>query len=500
MKLEQASAPLDFPSILKTQPFNHQKQAFEFMLGKENFWALLMEMGTGKTLSLVLWSLYMKRVAKKIDALVILCPKPLVGNEMAEYLRHAADPGSYAFYPVNGSSRKKLEAIAAWDKDQQANGLDRLPILVCNYDSLINGDIYSSLHACTGPRTAIVCDESTKIKSHKSIRSQRACLVGARAGYRGIMTGSPVTESPMDAFGQFKFLSPFIFGGSYFAFRARYAVMGGYGGKQVVGFKNMEEFKKKMLANSFRVTKKECLDLPDKVHETLYFQMPDEMAAVYQQMADEYIVEFGESDDEVYQATIALTMYTRLKEITSGYLKQGDRIRRLKSNPKIEMMKEILEESQDQKIIVWCREREEIKIISEKDTKEFGVDRIFEMHGDVKDKHAVLEEFKAFKGRALMAAQVHTMGMGFTITEATLCVYYSNDFSREIRAQSEDRCHRSGQKNVVTYFDLVAKGTIDMYTMTVLAGKKKMASSLTDFKEAVYFGKNGQEGFEESEF
>lgn len=467
------------------------------MLAQGPFWALLMEMGTGKTLALVIWALYKKFTEKSIDSLIILCPKPLIGNEIAEFRRHAANPDAFSFHILEGTYQKKLKTIQEFSYMQEGSSNHDpalLPVLLANYDSLINDQVFGSLHAVTGSKTAVVCDESTKIKSHNSKRAKRACSVAERAGFRGIMTGSPVTESPMDAFGQYRFLSPRVFGGSYYAFRARYAVMGGYGGHEVVGYRNMEEYKKKMLSCSFRVEKKDCLDLPDKVYEIRRFDMPAEMHSVYNQMADDLVAEL---EGDIFQAPIALTKLMRLKEITSGYIREGDQLRHLKENPKLDILEELVEESRDQKIIVWCRERIELALVY---AKLGGKIKVFGLHGDVKDKQALVEEFKEYKGRAVLAAMEQVGGMGYTVVEATLHVYMSNDFSREMRAQSEDRSHRAGQKNKVTYVDIVARGTVDEYTLKVLAGKQKMATSIVDIRTALYFGTNTQPGFEETEF
>src|SRR5690606_36031809 len=114
---------------------------------------------------------------------------------------------------------------------------------------------------------------------------------------RLILTGTPVTQSPLDFFSQYKFLDPSIFGDSYYAFKARYAVeqpIGNSGGKRVVGYKNMAELVQKAHSIAFRVTKAEALDLPEQVDQVLYATLEPEAQRLYNQMARESVAELSQ--------------------------------------------------------------------------------------------------------------------------------------------------------------------------------------------------------------
>lgn len=480
-------APIDVRYC--TDPMAHQKVAVNFSLNKRNA-ALLMEMGTGKTKVLVDW-LYAMAAHGWCDRAVLLCPKALMRNEVAEFEKHGSW-GSTVAYAIQGSGLLKAKTIK-YHTDMVAQGGFRC--LVVNYEALLADEVCDALLAfLKAGLGAAICDESTKIKNHAAERSKAACVLGKAARFRMIMTGSPIAERPTDIYGQYLFLEPRVFGESWAAFRAKFCLMGGWEGKEVIGYKEKDEFRRRLWSHAIRFIKAECLDLPPKVYERREFEMPMVMRSAHSSMAKEMFLEVSEKE---FTAPIVLTKFLRLQEITSGYIKQGDVIEQLAcSNPKLELLGDVLDESSDPKIVVWCREREEIRLVAAYLAKR-GDCAVWELHGGTPDQHAAQQAFIDYKPemfvspdaghrhRGVLICQEQTGGLGFTWTVATLAVYFSNSFSLMDRQQSEDRMHRKGQTGTCTYVDLVAKDSIDEYVIAKLVKKGTEAASVMELKQAL---------------
>lgn len=470
---------------LTDPPMPHQIESLNFALecgeGTGNFsW-----MGTGKTKVMIDWAFFLRR-KQRINRLLILCPSPIMGNEEKEILihgwKHLTD---YSIAVAKGSADRRVKIINQACEDKSLE----FPIVIINYEATLTDKVQDALvRFVSGGPAAAVADESTWIKNHTTQRSKNAYELSDLAKYRMIMTGTPIAERPTDAFGQMYFMDKRIFGDSYMAFRARYCILGGFEGKEVVAYQNMDDFKRRLWSRAICYDKS-VLGLPERSGaidspngpNLREFDMPKDMKAWYKQMVTELLLDLNGNE---YTAPIVLTKFLRLQEITSGYIKQGDRLERLPGkNPKAELLIDILEESQDKKVVVWCKEHEEIRIVQQA-VADLKI-KTFTLHGGTADKHGEVETFKAHPDRAVLVAQVQTGGVGFTITEATMAVYFSNSWPLTARQQSEDRLHRKGQKNVVTYYDLVAKDSIDLYILETLKRKNGVSVGIMDIKEAL---------------
>jgi len=164
----------------------------------------------------------------------------------------------------------------------------------------------------------MICDESACLKGYKSLQSKAAFKIGQVIPYKFIATGTPITNNPLDIFGQYRFMNPFIFGFSYIKFRSQYAIMGGYLNYQVLRWINMQEFQKKIYQCAIRYTKEQCLDLPEKLYETIYIDLPDEQQRIYRDLRTSFLAEF---EGRIVSASIILTKLLRFSQITSGFVK-----------------------------------------------------------------------------------------------------------------------------------------------------------------------------------
>jgi SNF2 family DNA or RNA helicase len=326
-------------------------------------------------------------------------------------------------------------------------------------------------------------DESTTIKTPTSTRSKNTEKVGRGARFRRIMTGSPVTKSPMDLYQQCAFLSDGCLNtSSYYVFQARYAVtverqLNTHSFKQIVGYRRLDELKEKLDRFAFRVKKEECLDLPDKLYVKREVDLTDEQVKAYNEMKTTALAQINGG---LVSTVNALTQIMRMHQIVCGHVKMDDGTVVELPNNRIKELLGLVEET-DGKIIIWATYRHDIEVIKMALAKEYGMNTIGTYYGDTDgdERKRVLEEFqKPDSDMRFFIGNPSTGGYGLTLTAASTMVYYSNSFDLEKRLQSEDRAHRIGQTKNVTYIDLIAPGTVDEKIVKALRDKINIATQV----------------------
>ena len=329
----------------------------------------------------------------------------------------------------------------------------------------------------------MVVDESTTIKNHSARRTKNIMKIANLAKYRRIMTGSPVTKSPLDLYSQIQFLGGwFIEQSNYYAFRARYAVIqqrnvGSHSFQHVVSYQRLDELTAILREFSTRILKADCLDLPDKLYTKRTVAMTPEQLKAYVEMKRAAITFF---EDNPMTAASVLTQMIRLHQITCGHVKTDDgEVRPLKNNRMKELL-QVLAET-DGKVIIWAVYRHDIQTIEKEIANEYGKETVASYYGDTKDanRQSIVDDFMDVSSDLrFFIGNPKTGGYGLTLTSSHTVVYYSNDYSLEVRMQSEDRAHRIGQKEKVTYVDLIAEGTIDEKIVSALNSKIDLASKV----------------------
>jgi SNF2 family DNA or RNA helicase len=338
----------------------------------------------------------------------------------------------------------------------------------------------------------LALDESTKVKNPTAKRTRSLTRIARRATYRRILTGTPVTQSPVDVYSQFRLLDPILLGhSSYYSFRDRYCLMGGHNGKEILGYVNLGELQERTAAHSFRVVRSEVLDLPPKTYQRVPVDLSDEQRRLYKSMRDTLRAEL---DGEEITAAVILAKMVRLQQIAGGFFPlppeptdDGTRLIDVPprlipgSIPRVEACLDLCEGAPG-KTVVWFKFRPEIAHLSALLRKQHGEDAVVEFHGGVADadRDANRRRFQDPGDPArFFLGQAATGGFGLTLTAADTCIYYSHTFSLEERLQSEDRLHRGGQTRSVVYYDLVARGTLDLRVHAALREKRKLASIIT---------------------
>lgn len=469
--------------IFKTQPYQHQRDAVIESWDVPAY-AYLMEMGTGKSKVAIdcAVNLYDKRY---INAMLIVAPKGMYANWVNNELPvHCGVETQVAMWR-SGMSEKAERVLR---DDLRYCGDGKLRVLVINIEALNSQRGFDLAKAFVKNFTTLmVVDESTTIKNHKAKRTKAVWELGKLSKFRRILTGSPITQSPLDLFSQFYFLDPSIFGEkNFYAFKRQYAItqivrLGQRSFEKVVGFRDLDKMKRRMSGNSFRVTKEECLDLPEKVYLTREVELTPEQIDLYNKLKDNAMVQFEEG--KVLSAPLAITQILRAHQLICGHLPRADNDPTpvdVKSN-RLDVLMETVEEVSG-KAIIWATYTADILAITEALRKEYGEKSACSYYGATSpdERAALVKRFQEDPELRFFVAQPKTAGYGLTLTAANTVIYFSNDYNLEVRLQSEDRAHRIGQHWPVTYIDLVAKGTVDEKILAALKSKKSLADIVVD--------------------
>jgi hypothetical protein len=326
----------------------------------------------------------------------------------------------------------------------------------------------------------VIIDESQKIKNGQAKQSRGLWKLGDIARYKLNLTGTPVTQGPLDVWSQYRFLNPDIFGKRFVSFRDRYAIMGGYGGYEITGYKNLPELADKAHSIAYRVTKDEAgLKIPP-VEQVIEVEISDEARKIYSAMEDDFLVEIG---DKSCAAPIVLTQLLRLQQITGGYLpmedESGTSVRLLDSS-KLNALKDFIRDLPKQKkIVVFARFVPELNGI-EKVVQSLGR-KFVTLKGGVQNRGDLIDSFQKNPDVTVFIAQIQTGGLGITLTASDTIVFYSTTFSFADYIQAKARIDRIGQKSdSVTYISLVAKNTVDEDIQDILENKGDMATLIVD--------------------
>ena len=466
----------------KTKPYSHQFKALEKSWAEDTY-ALFMEMGTGKSKVLV-DNIAMLYDRGAIKGALVVAPKGVYKNwDSIEFPVHMPEHIEYTKVLWEPTSTKKKQA----ELDTLFADDDKLKILIMNVEAFSTSkglDFARSFLNIFVGRALIGIDESTTIKNPTAKRTKNILTIGDLAKYRRILTGSPVTKSPLDLYSQCDFLDPNHLGHqSYYSFRSRYAHMvdRNFGGRrvQIVGsYRRLGELSDLLDAFSYRVLKEDCLDLPEKVFTKRFVELSKEQDKAYRQMKE---MALAMLDDGKLMSTVnVMTQLMRLHQITCRHFKAEDgTITHLKNN-RIDTLMELLDET-DGKVIIWANYVEDIKSIVQSLKKAYGDASTVEYHGSV-DPRVRQENIALFQEKngptRYFVGNAQTGGYGITLTAANTVVYYSNSYDLEKRLQSEDRAHRIGQTGSVTYVDLIAEKTIDERIVKSLRDKIDIANEI----------------------
>ena len=463
----------------KTKPYQHQLNALALSWEKPYF-AYFMEMGTGKSKVLIdnIAMLYDKG---KINGALIIAPKGVIGTWYKDQIPgHMPDHVEYKAVMwqanINIKQQKKLDTLFETGED--------LHILVMNVESFsTKKGIEFAYKFLSCHNTIMTIDESTTIKNPDAKRTKNICKLGPHAKYRRILTGSPITKSPLDLYKQCDFLAPELLGhSSYYSFRTRYAIMktANFGGRSVqivVGYRNLPELTDMLKAFSYRVLKDECLDLPKKTFMKRVVKLTKEQEHAYKQMSQLALAQF---QGKLMTTATVMTQLMRLHQITCGHFTADDgTIKDLKNN-RTDELSDLLNEVHG-KVVIWAHYQYDVETIVERIKKEHGDNSVVTYYGltPQDQRQDNIKKFQDKEGPVrFLVGTTATGGYGITLTAASTMIYYSNGYDLEKRQQSEARIDRIGQESPMTYIDLLAENTIDDRIVVALRKKVNIASQI----------------------
>ena len=470
----------------KTKPYKHQLDALQDSWDKENF-AYFMEMGTGKS-KVLLDNAAMLYDKGKINGLLIIAPKGVYKNwfdsEIPTHLPNHIFKKMVLWKTSDKSKKQQLLLNTLFETGSEFH------ILLMNVESFSKGDGAAFAYKFLSCHNAMIAiDESTTIKTPTSNRTKNILALREHAKYRRILTGSPVTKSPLDLFSQCEFLDPWLLGHtSYWTFKSRYAVtrkiqVQGRQVEIVVGYRNLGELSEKIQPFSKRVLKDDCLDLPKKTFMKHVVEMTKEQKKVYKQMKEEAIAYL---DGKVLSSATVMTQLMRLHQITCGHFTPDDgEIKNLPCNRMTELM-DILENVHG-KAVIWSHYTHDVKRIIEEIKRVYGEDSVVDYFGQTtsEERSINIKKFQNDDKCRFFVGTTHTGGYGITLTAASTMIYFSNGYDLEKRQQSEARIDRIGQTKPMTYIDIISEDTVDDRIVKALRSKINIANQIMgeDYKD-----------------
>lgn len=383
----------------------------------------LFEMGCGKTITAVAtagagYQLgYIKRV-------LIVAPTSVCAVWPKEFHDYAAFP--YTIRTMLGDKTKRLKEL----RDLEAFPYEHLKIAVINYESVWREGIFEALRSYDADM--IIADESQRIKTHDAAQSKAMHLLGDKARYKLILSGTPVQNEAVDILSQYRFLDPTVFGDNFYTFRGRYAVMGGFNRKQIVAYRDLDALVKKEMSVAYRVTKEEALDLPEQTFEKRYIALDSKERNIYDQLRRDSYAELELEDGGTITATTVLTKLLRLQQFTGGFLVEDDAAHpKLVSKGKLNALEDILHDyvaEGKKKLVIFARflpEIHEIEKLCEKVLSKNGMKSVA-IYGEIKKEARgdIVKQFQTDPKTMVIVGQIDTLGVGVTLTAADTTTGY----------------------------------------------------------------------------
>lgn len=515
----------------RLRPYKHQRQGL-ILARKHAALGLFCEPGTGKSKIAVDYAGTLIEESK-IRVVLIVCPLSVSGVWINEIRKNLPDKYRRRVINLSGEGRKIPDILKM--ARPKTNVTD---FYIINYESLWrvqealtkhllryggeNGRIYSkrlehgfdymwydsqleiaikrvAVESGTVP-LLVIADEVHQIKHRTAKKSRAVHTIAALTPYRLGLTGTPITNTPLDAFSEFRFIDPMIFGLNWNTFRLRYTIPGGYMNYKVIGWRGMDDFQRRLHAGALVVKKEECLDLPSKTYEIVPVELTTRTKTYYREMARRLVAEIEEYLEEieekgpVFQATarIVLTKLLRLSQITSGFVTDTEgEVRRVgteKLKAVVETVENLIEENE--KMVIFCRFRQEIKDLVQVLEKKRIPAHIIRGGVSAQQRTESIRIFQQSDKPMVMICQIASGSLGINlITESEIpcriAIYYNLDYSVDHWLQSQDRIHRIGQKEKVTYLLFLAKGSIDEEVYESLQGKVNVAERILKRPRAI---------------
>lgn len=537
----QEASPPDIPGGFKfyTKPYEHQREGLAFAMRYPRC-GLFYDMGLGKTkivVDLLRWC------SNFSERALILAPTVGIGTWIREVKTHATGQLKVVALTGDGEAGKHAAKLATARRNELRKELGNAQtdeerhcvqkqlddtlgpgkaakiadiaaastadVVVVSYDTakLYEKEIFDAL-----PYSIIVADESHNLRGPTTDRTKAALALASKAHRRLILSGTPSLGNPLHLYGQLAFLAPYIPAKDQWTFRKHYLIYAKGERKMLLGFKNLETLHDKVARVSIRKTKEECLDLPPRTIVDVYFDPSTEQRNMYNDIVSGALVEL--EDGSLYDPNHAAVALQKLLQVLSGFIIKPQpavcddcenllvcapakikpftkacahfpdaperEIQRLKSNPKLDGLGELLDSilAEDRnKVIVWCYFIEELELVQELLEKQ-GVKFIRVDGSNSRKGQTFAEEFNSDPTIRVWLAQVGT-GVALTLTAASYMIYFGLTFKLDDYLQSMERNYRIGQTAPTFVYRMLAKHSVMEFVVQALEAKLNLAEALT---------------------
>ncbi len=454
--------------------WEHQRKAVEFARTNDHL-ALFYEVGTGKTATLIHILREDYNRVRKIAPTLIFTPLTVCKQWKTEFARFSKIPQEKIFV-LTGPGKKRAEAL------KHQISLSRDLIVVTNYEAVQIEAFYAQMLKWSPD--LVVLDESHLLKDSSGKRVKKIYPLAHAARRRFLSTGTPILNSLLDIFGQYKAMNPDIFGGNFFTFRQRYFVdKNAYMPKN--HFPDWQPIPEAaamigqvIKQTSLQAKREECLDLPELLKINVPVEMSPEQARVYKQMAKDFVAELGNS---VVTAEFAMTKTLRLRQILAGFIAQDSESDATWCSdvPKLDALEDLLSSIGGRKTIIWTEFRPTYTKIASVCEKA-GYEVAF-LTGDqsASEKEKSIEAFRQGSVNALVA-NPSAGGTGVNLFEAPFAIFYAKGYNSGHYRQAEGRNYRAGSEmhTRVTQYHLVSEGTLDEVISNALVHKKEVGDEV----------------------
>jgi len=457
---------LDFQDVgfaVTTALYPHQIPPVE-KLRELKIGALFMEMGTGKT-RCAIELVHLRR--HRISAVVWFCPVSLKRTIAYEIEKHTDTP---------------VDKILVFDEGTTLRSVPGAIWYVVGIESMSSSDRQvMATNGLIDDHTFVIVDESSYIKGHNAIRTERITALAERARYRLILTGTPISNGIEDLYAQMRFLSTDILGyGSFYSFAANHLEYSEKYPGMVVRAHNTEHIAAKIAPYVYQVTKHQAgLELPRKLLDARYFDMTREQAEWYQTAKVEIL---KDSPPEELDSVVIFRLFGALQQIASGFWQRSEDELIEMGHDRLRVLSDILANIPDgERVIIWCKFVYSVQAVSTHLIAEYGDGVVALLHGDLAEQERESEIARWRHGEArFLVATMATGGHGLTLIESAYAVFYENSFKYAERVQAEDRIHRIGQERRPTYIDVYMNCGIERRIERAIQRKESMVRAFRD--------------------
>ena len=459
----------------KTEPYEHQRVGVDYGLQLDR-WLLGDEQGLGKTKQVIDIAVARKQLYGYKHCLIVCGVNSLKWNWRNEVYTHSNEEAHILGqkYLKNGKlvvkgSKEKIEDLDLLLK----NDLNSY-FIITNVESLRNDEIVSRIVSLTAQNSIqmIAVDEIHKTKDAQS--QQAKGLLKIHADCEIAMTGTPLMNTPLDLYIIFKWLG--YEKHSFYQFRNHHCVMGGFGGYEIIGYKNLDELEDRLKDIMLRRRKEEVLDLPEKTYVDEYVDMTSKQKLIY----DEVTAAIKMNIDQISIAPNPLAELIRMRQAT-GYT--GILSSTVQESAKLDRMEEIVDDaiSNGRKVVIFSNWTQMTDEICNRLRKKY-IPAIITGNTNDADRLLMVQHFQEDTACDIIVGTTGAMGTGITLTAGTVEIFVDHPWNRALYDQAVDRCHRIGQNNNITIYNIMCKNAIDEWIWALVNEKGELSDAIIDGK------------------